>query len=75
MFKVTVVARMTARLGMAARVKEELLHMVAETRKEEGCINYDGTLLCRGAVNGRNAGAKKFAPGSLVYKRCRLYYG
>jgi len=32
---------MTARAGMAARVKEELLHMVAETRKEAGCINYD----------------------------------
>ncbi len=39
--KVTVVARMQARPGMEARLKEELLHMVAETRKEEGCINYD----------------------------------
>lgn len=26
---------------MASRLKEELLHMVAETRKEPGCINYD----------------------------------
>jgi len=41
MSKVTVVARMTAKPGMQARLQEELLHMVAETRKEEGCLNYD----------------------------------
>ncbi len=41
MSRITVVARMTARPGMAARLQEELLHMVAETRKEDGCINYD----------------------------------
>ena len=41
MSKITVIATMTAKPGMEARLKEELLHMVAETRKEEGCINYD----------------------------------
>ena len=41
MAKVTVVAHLRAKAGMEDRVREELLKMVAETRKEEGCINYD----------------------------------
>ena len=41
MSKVTVVARMQAKPGMEAALKEQLLHMVKETRKEAGCINYD----------------------------------
>lgn len=41
MSKVTVVARMHAKPGRQARLKEELLQLVVETRREEGCINYD----------------------------------
>jgi quinol monooxygenase YgiN len=39
--KLTVVARIKAKPGMEERVKEELLALVAPTRREPGCINYD----------------------------------
>lgn len=39
--RVTVVARMQAKPGMEARLRQELLHLVAETRREAGCLNYD----------------------------------
>ncbi|MBI3664261.1 MAG: antibiotic biosynthesis monooxygenase [Acidobacteria bacterium] len=39
--KVTVVARMRAKPGMEDLVKLILQQLVAETRTEEGCINYD----------------------------------
>lgn len=38
---VTVVARFRAKPGMEAQVREELLKVVAPTRAEAGCINYD----------------------------------
>ncbi len=41
MQKVTVVAKLKAKAGMEDKVKKVLLHMVEETRKEKGCINYD----------------------------------
>jgi quinol monooxygenase YgiN len=37
----TVIARMRAKPGCEARVEAELLKLVAPTRAEEGCINYD----------------------------------
>jgi quinol monooxygenase YgiN len=37
----TVVARIKAKAGMEAKVKEVLLGLVAPTRQEAGCINYD----------------------------------
>ncbi len=39
--KVTVVARMKAKLGKEAQVKQELLKLLSPTRAEAGCINYD----------------------------------
>ncbi|MGD0826481.1 MAG: putative quinol monooxygenase [Desulfobaccales bacterium] len=39
--KLTVVAKIKAKPGMEARVKEELLALVAPTRSEPGCVNYD----------------------------------
>lgn len=39
--QVTVVVRMKAKPGMEARVREELLKLLAPTRAEQGCINYD----------------------------------
>ena len=39
--KVTVVARVRALPGLEEQVREELLLLVAETRKEAGCLNYD----------------------------------
>lgn len=39
--KVTVIVRIKAMSGMEARVKEELLKLLAPTRKEAGCLNYD----------------------------------
>jgi quinol monooxygenase YgiN len=39
--KVTVVARIKAKPGMEERVKEELLALVAPTRTEPGCLNYN----------------------------------
>lgn len=38
---VTVVARIRAKPGMESQVLEELLKVVAPTRAEAGCINYD----------------------------------
>src|SRR5512140_3825664 len=37
----TVVARMKAKSGKEAQVKKALLSLVAPSRKDEGCINYD----------------------------------
>lgn len=37
----TVVAYITAKAGHEEEVRSALLHLVAETRKEQGCINYD----------------------------------
>ena len=39
--KVTVVARMKAKLGKEAQAKQELLKLLSPTRAEAGCINYD----------------------------------
>lgn len=39
--RVTVVASMQAKPGSETRLKQDLLRLVAETRKEEGCLNYD----------------------------------
>ena len=38
---VTVIATIQAKPGMEAEVKKALISMVAPTRKEAGCINYD----------------------------------
>jgi quinol monooxygenase YgiN len=38
---VTVVARMKAKPGKEAEVRKELLSLVAPSRKDEGCLNYD----------------------------------
>lgn len=40
MSTVTVVARVTAKSGFVETVKAELLKLVAETRQEEGCLEY-----------------------------------
>lgn len=37
----TVVAKIRAKPGLEARVQEELLALVAPTRAEAGCLNYD----------------------------------
>ena len=39
--KVTVIARIKAKPGMEETVKNEVLALVAPTRAEAGCINYD----------------------------------
>ncbi len=39
--KLTVVARIRAKPGLEEKVKAELLALVAPTRSEPGCINYD----------------------------------
>ena len=39
--KVTVIARIKAKADRAQRVKEELLKLLAPTRAENGCINFD----------------------------------
>ena len=39
--QVTVVVRIEAKLGMEARVRQELLNLLAPTRAERGCINFD----------------------------------
>lgn len=39
--KLTVVARCRAKPGLEAAVKEEILSLVAPTRAEPGCLNYD----------------------------------
>ena len=37
----TVVARVRAKAGKEAQVREALMALIAPTRAEEGCINYD----------------------------------
>lgn len=37
----TVIAFITAKAGMQQQVREVLLDLVAQTRKEKGCVNYD----------------------------------
>ena len=37
----TVIAHITAKAGNQDQVPEALLDLVAQTRKENGCINYD----------------------------------
>ena len=39
--KVTVIARLKAKSGKEAQLKQELLKLVSPTRSEAGCINYD----------------------------------
>ena len=39
--KLTVVAHICAKVGQEARVREALLSLIAPTRAEAGCINYD----------------------------------
>ena len=39
--KVTVIARVRAKPGLEAQVKQECLALVAPSREEKGCINYD----------------------------------
>ncbi len=39
--KITVEAKIKAKPGMEDKVREELLSLVASTRKEAGCMNYD----------------------------------
>lgn len=41
MSKLTVIATIQARPGHEAAVREGLLGLVAPTRSEEGCLNYD----------------------------------
>jgi quinol monooxygenase YgiN len=38
---VTVVVHIKARPGKEAQTREELLKLLAPTRKEQGCLNYD----------------------------------
>jgi quinol monooxygenase YgiN len=38
---ITVIAYMTAKAGHEDEVRHALLELVAQTRKEKGCINYD----------------------------------
>jgi len=39
--KLTVVAKVTARKDTVENVKSELLKLIAPTRKEDGCIEYN----------------------------------
>ena len=39
--KVTVVARLRAKKGKEVELKQALMGLLAPTRREEGCINYD----------------------------------
>jgi len=39
--KVTVIARVRAKAGLEDKVKQLCLALVAPSRKEKGCINYD----------------------------------
>jgi len=41
MKSVTVVATFQAKLGKEAELKKALISLVAPTRKEAGCLNYD----------------------------------
>ena len=38
---VTVIARLKAKPGAQARVRQELMGLLTPTRSEKGCINYD----------------------------------
>ena len=38
---VTVIARVRAKVGQESRLREELMRLIAPTRAEAGCINYD----------------------------------
>lgn len=37
----TIIAYITAKAGLQEQVREVLLDLVAQTRKEKGCVNYD----------------------------------
>ena len=39
--KLTVIAHIHAKAGQEAKVQEALLNLIAPTRAEAGCINYD----------------------------------
>ncbi|RNC68485.1 MAG: antibiotic biosynthesis monooxygenase [Desulfuromonadales bacterium] len=39
--KVTVIARARARAGLEEQVRQEIMALMAPTRAEAGCINYD----------------------------------
>ncbi len=39
--RVTAIARVRAKPGLEAKVKQECLALVAASREEKGCINYD----------------------------------
>lgn len=39
--RITVLARIKAQVGMEAKVERELLALVAPSRAEEACVNYD----------------------------------
>jgi quinol monooxygenase YgiN len=39
--QVTVVVRLRAKPGMETRVRQELANLLAPTRQERGCINFD----------------------------------
>lgn len=41
MQKVSVVARLKAKVGLEEKVKQELITLVEASRKEKGCLNYD----------------------------------
>jgi quinol monooxygenase YgiN len=38
---VTVIARLQAKKGQESKLRQELLRLLAPTRAESGCINYD----------------------------------
>lgn len=38
---ITIIAFITAKPGLQLQVREVLLDLVTQTRKEKGCINYD----------------------------------
>jgi quinol monooxygenase YgiN len=39
--QLTVVAKIKAKPGLEEKVKQEVLGLIAPTRKEPGCLNYD----------------------------------
>lgn len=39
--KVTVIARVRAKAGLEEQVRKEIVALIAPTRAETGCINYD----------------------------------
>ncbi|WP_298421059.1 putative quinol monooxygenase [uncultured Kordia sp.] len=41
MSQLTILAKIVAKNGKSAFIKEELLKLIAVTRAEKGCINYD----------------------------------